>query len=144
MLVAGVGALLLLAAAQPAWAGTEVSIQVTVVHASHAGKRVDPALKDLQRQLEDFGFTSYVLEDQRKLTLKLKAPGEVPLPGGRVLTVTPVAREPDGRLKIRVAIGPKKILDTTVIVEPGGTFIIGGPKYEGGVLMIAVSHLAAR
>ena len=133
---------LLLPWAHPAAAQEKVEIRVTVVHATHQGTQVDAALEDLKRQLHDFGFTSYRLKEQKTLGLGMKEKGTVPLPDTRVLEVTPLAREPDGRLKIQVTIGPKKILDTTVIVEPGGTFIIGGPKYEGGVLMIAVTQLA--
>jgi hypothetical protein len=59
--------------------------------------------------------------------------------GGRRLKVTLLSKD-DARAKVRVEISGDdgKLLDTTVSINRGGTFIVAGPKYKDGILMLPI------
>ena len=57
--------------------------------------------------------------------------------GERRLTVTVVERD-TARARVRVEIvkDDNRLLDTTVSINRDGTFIVAGPKYGDGILML--------
>ncbi len=121
-------------------AGGSVTVRVTVIHASKKGHKVDARLRSLKRQLSSFAFTSYQLVGQHSVSVGFGQTGKVTLPGGRALQVVPQRRDPDGKLRVRLVI--KGLVDTTYAIAQGGTLIIGGPPYQGGVLILAVTQTA--
>lgn len=123
-----------------AHAGGSVTVRVTVIHASKKGHKVDARLRGLKRQLASFAFTSYKLLSQRSVSVGFGQTGKVSLPGGRVLKVVPERRDKGGKLKVRLTIA--HLVDTTYAIAQGGTLIIGGPRYKGGVLILAVTQTA--
>jgi len=134
------GALLLLPlllAAGPALAGPPAArIEVWVIHASRQGDEVDPRLAPLKRQLKGFSFSAYQLIERRIESVPAGAALEMALPGERTLKITPEGHE-EGRRRVRLEI--PGLVNTTYLVDQGGTLIVGGPKHQGGNLILAVA-----
>jgi hypothetical protein len=114
-----------------------VTIEVQVVHASDSADGVDPRLKSLASSLRYLKFKGYRLLSAPSATLKAGADASFPLEGGRELSVTLVERD-DARARVRVRIvrGAERMLDTTVSINRDGTFIVAGPAYEDGILVL--------
>ena len=123
-------------AAAPIPAG-RVTIEVQVVHASDSADGVDPRLKSLASSLRYLKFKGYKLLSAPSATLSAGADASFPLEGGRELSVTLVERD-DARARVRVRIvrGAERMLDTTVSINRDGTFIVAGPAYEAGILVL--------
>jgi len=121
-------------------AASDFRLTVHVIHASKKAGPVDPRLKQLEGQLRAFAFVSYRLHSAQQLTLKAGQKGVVSLPESRSLELTPLGREAAGKLKVRLSIA--KVVDATYLVSDGGTLIVGGPKHEDGVLILAITQSA--
>ncbi len=119
-----------------------VRVEVTVIHASNDGDEVDPRLEDLKRQLSSFDFSAFRLLDTHVRTLALAETGEFSLPGDRLLTITPRSRDQEGRLRVHLSIGG--VIDTTYTIAEGASLIVGGPRHDGGHLILAVNQTSAR
>jgi hypothetical protein len=135
--------LLLLAAitvSAPARSQSSVSLTVQVIHASNAGTSVDPALAKIRAQLGSMKYSSYKLLETRPFSTALGAKHAMPLPGGRTLDLYPFGLS-GGSLELLVTItdGSKRLLDTTFRLSNNGTILVGGPAYNDGVLLVAIS-----
>lgn len=119
-----------------------VDVRVYVIHASNEGDEIDPRLEDLRRQLEVFQFSFFRLLDVHARTLPFGSAAAIALPGERTLSIVPQRHDSEGRLRLRLKIGD--IIDTTYTIAEGGTLIVGGPRHDGGHLILAVNQNAAR
>ena len=72
--------------------------------------------------------------------LAMKETGVVPLPGDRVLKVTP-RRIAGNRVELKLVILKKKrqIFQTVIQLLNHGNIIVGGPKYKNGYLLFNIS-----
>src|SRR5687767_4178946 len=103
-----------------AHASDAVQIRVTVVHATQSpAAGVDPRLADLRDRLKPFAFNSFRQLDDRQFTLSFKSPAQMPVPGGRELTITPKQIDKSGKIRVRLQLS--QLLDTTYSIERGGT-----------------------
>ncbi|MDF1566123.1 MAG: hypothetical protein P1V51_24035 [Deltaproteobacteria bacterium] len=123
-----------------ALAQEEVKVTVHVIHASKKKGKVDERLAQLEKELTDFGFKSYILLRAQEMKLPLATSGQVELPGDRRLVVTPLSRDEDGKLKLQVVI--EGVVDTTINIKDGASILFGGLKHEGGRLMVAITQSA--
>lgn len=114
-----------------------LTITVHVIHASKHGNQVDARLESLKKDLSVFGFTTYELITVASHQVGVGEKFEVALPGGRKLEITPKTRT---REKVRFQAKIDGLLNTIYGIDSGGTLIIGGPKHEDGVLVIAITH----
>lgn len=126
--------------AAAAWGQSAVNLNVQVIHASHTGKVVDPALAKIRSQLGSFKYTNYALLDTRLFSTAIGAKHALLLPGGKTLDLYPYGVS-GGSLELLVTItdGAKRVLDTTFRLSNGGTILVGGPTYGDGVLIVAIS-----
>ena len=87
-----------------------------------------------------FKYSSYQLINTDKMRLGLNQTGSSPLPGKRVLKVTPL-RIMEKRVEMRLVILRKKkqLFQTVVQLLNGGSIIVGGPKHNGGYLLFKIS-----
>lgn len=131
--------------ASPAAPSSEVSagkvnVVVSVVFATNAHNRVDPRLNDLTRHLSHLRYTGYELLNTQSLSLSQDKAQSFTLEGGRKLTVTLLGRDDNkARLRVEIAGGSGKLLDTTLSVNRNGTFIVAGPKHKDGILVLPLS-----
>ena len=97
----------------------------------------DPELKPLAASLKYLKFKGYKLLSAPSAALKPGQESSFPLEGNRTLTVKLVDHD-DARARVRVAIakGDEKLLDSTVSINRDGTFIVAGPKFKDGILVL--------
>lgn len=139
---------LLLSLASPAFAGDPapaaaapaaqtVTIKVLVVHATDSQSGTDPQLKALAPSFQHLKYNGYKLLSSDSKPIEVGGSAAFPIEGGRKVKVSLLSVD-DTRAKVRVEITNKdgKLLDTTVSINRDGTFIVAGPKYEDGILVL--------
>jgi hypothetical protein len=120
-----------------------VEVRVIEGERSKAGERGDPVidkrLSGLARDLATLPFKSFALKDaQTSLVqdgerISLEIPGTSK--GKRFLVVAAHGRQAGGKLRFSLGIEAMKF-DTLVAVPDGGTIIVGGPRGEGGRVVL--------
>jgi hypothetical protein len=122
----------------------DVMIHINSVLALDVDEPVDPQLKELQRKLQLlFPFKAYHLESRRDAETRCGKMIEFTLPGGRILHVQP--REIDGDMigmELVLFEGARPMMTTDVKLRNNGTLILGGPRYQQGMLIISVGATA--
>ncbi len=126
-----------LAEDRPAAAPGKVAITLLVVHATDAQTGVDPRLQSLATSFRYFKYAGYRLLATHTADVASGADASFTIEGGRKVTVTLLSRD-DARARVRVEMSNAegKQLDTTVSINRDGTFIVAGPKYKDGILML--------
>jgi len=140
LLIVGIVGTLFIATLSSVALGKEVGIGVRVILASHEEKAMDTRLQDIQKNLDTLNYSSYQLLQERSFLLAQGQSGQLPLAGNKELYVK-LLHEEGGTAEIAVEIlqGGKGIFKTTAKLKEGGTLLIGGPKYEEGVLILAIA-----
>ena len=121
--------------------GNKVTVGMMVVHATDAHSNVDQRLGSLTRYLSHMRFTGYELLETRSVQLGPNGTESFTIQGGREVTITLLSRD-DNRVRMRVQIlagKGGKLLDTTLSVNRNGTFIVAGPKYNQGILVLPLT-----
>ena len=119
----------------------QVQVSMWVVHATDAHTRVDPRLGNLTRYFSHMRFTGYELLGTNDATLGPNDSKTFSIQGGREVTITLLSQD-DNRVRMRVQMTAgreSKLLDTTLTINRNGTFIVAGPKYEGGILVLPLT-----
>lgn len=121
------------------------SVQITIksIGASKQGNDFDARLAPLEKQLKALNYRSYRLLKDETQTARWQGNANFEIPGGRLLTVRPqeVANNKLG-LRVQLKQGDKPQLETTVRMNNGGNFLLGGPPHENGVLVLSISASA--
>jgi hypothetical protein len=114
-----------------------VSITMLVVHATDSERGVDPRLESLASSFRYFKYAGYRLLSTQQADVSEGGDANFTLEGGRKVQVTLISKD-DARARVRVQItnAEGKLLDTTVSINRDGTFIVAGPKYKDGILML--------
>lgn len=117
-----------------------VEVRIRGVFASNTEQTFDQRLATLRQQFDTlFPYTSYrLIKEERRMVAWGRQAG-FDLPGGRYLLVIP--REfKDGRISMKLMLveGSKPLFDTVVGLRNQGTFLVGGPRHQDGVLIIAI------
>ncbi len=115
----------------------KVTISVQVVHATDSQEGIDPRLEALARSFRYFKYKGYRLLSTEQQAMAPGGNATFAIAGERRLTVTVVERD-TARARVRVEIvkDDNRLLDTTVSINRDGTFIVAGPKYGDGILML--------
>ncbi len=114
-----------------------VAITMLVVHATDSERGIDPRLESLAGSFRYFKYAGYRLLSTQKADVAEGGDASFSIEGGRTVQVTLISKD-DARARVRVQItnAEGKLLDTTVSINRGGTFIVAGPKYKDGILML--------
>ena len=118
-----------------------VDLRVHVIHATDAHTQIDPRLEKLQRYLRHLRYTGYDLLETKKVPLSARGSQSFSIAGDRKVTVELLSKDAKkARLRVKI-IGRKgqKLLDTTLSVPRNGTFIVAGPKFKGGILVLPLT-----
>jgi hypothetical protein len=128
-----------------AWAGeaearpssSKTKITVSVVHATDSESGIDPRLESLAGQFRYFKYKGYRLLSTQTADLSSGGDHTFTIEGERRMTVTLVERD-DKHARVRVEIDGKKgkLIDTTVKINRDGTFMVAGPAYKDGILIL--------
>ena len=119
---------------------TGVEIRIGAVFASNTEQSFDQRLATMRRQFDTlFPYTSYRLIKEELRTVTWGRQAGFDLPGGRYLLVIPREYK-DGRVSMKLMLveGSRPLFDTVVSLRNQGTFLIGGPRHQDGVLIIAI------
>ena len=125
----------------PAEASDGINIMVKTILASNQSEQVDaqckPFIKDLQPV---FRYSSYKCLRESEMILNMGNTGKAPLPGSRMMHITPIEQKGD-RVKLRLEIfkKDKQVFQTVVQLLNGGTLTVGGPNHDDGVLLFNIS-----
>lgn len=118
---------------------SKVSLQVLVVHATDSVTGVDPRIKGLESSFRYFKYKGYKLLATENEEVETNETATFSIAGDRKVKVTLMSvDEARAKLHVEILSGATKLFDTTVNINRGGTFIISGPKYEDGILMLPV------
>lgn len=122
----------------------DVVIHMKSVLATDIDEPVDPQLKELQNKLKLlFNFKAYHLESHRDAETQCGKMVEFTLQAGHILHVQP--REIDGDMidmEVVLFDGAKPMLITDFKLHNGGTLLLGGPRYQNGMLIVTVGASA--
>jgi hypothetical protein len=125
-------------AALVAHAQETVELDVGTVLATNAGNQIDEELASIRGQLERlFQYTSYRLMKQEQSDVSCGKPATFEIPGGRRLLVM-AKNVRGGRVALNVALTKDRhvLMRTDLTLGRRGTIMVGGPRYENGVLII--------
>jgi hypothetical protein len=117
-----------------------VEVRIGAVFASNTEQTFDQRLATLRRQFDTlFPYTSYRLIKEERRTVAWGRQAGFDLPGGRYLLVIPREYK-DGRISMKLMLveGSRPLFDTVVGLRNQGTFLVGGPRHQDGVLIIAI------
>lgn len=122
-----------------------VEIRVDSMEASDTNEGIDPRLgHPMTRRLQGlFNYSSYRLLRHQNNRTKCGEILEFTLPGGRILHVQP--REVDGdmiALELNLFEGARPMMMTDFKLRNNGILVIGGPRYEQGMLIISIGASA--
>jgi hypothetical protein len=124
-----------------AFAQERVALEVGTVLATSSSVHIDAQLSTVRGQLErlfiDKGYTSYRLVKQEKSEVSCGNPARFDIPGGRHLEV--MAKDTrGGRVSLNLALMKDRhtLMRTDLTLGKRGTIMVGGPRYEDGVLII--------
>lgn len=116
-----------------------VQVKIGAILASNQGEEFDARLKPLEKQLKLMKYRSYRLLKEESQKVQRKGNATFDIPGGRSLVVTP-QESGSKQLALRVHLqqAGKPLIDTTVRLNSGDNFLLGGPPHEGGALVISI------
>jgi hypothetical protein len=120
-----------------------VRVKIGTILASNQNDEIDPKLNAMKNQLKVMKYRSYRLLKEETQDVPWQGNAAFDIPGGRSLVVTPQEfRNKQLALKVRLQQGDKPVVDTTVRLNNGGNFLLGGPPHEGGALVLSISATA--
>jgi hypothetical protein len=120
-----------------------VRVKIGTILANNQSDEIDPKLNAMRNQLKVMKYRSYRLLKEETQNVPWQGNAAFDIPGGRSLVVTPQEfRNKQLALKVRLQQGDKPVVDTTVRLNNGGNFLLGGPPHEGGALVLSISATA--
>jgi hypothetical protein len=120
-----------------------VRVKIGTILANNQSDEIDSKLNAMKNQLKVMKYRSYRLLKEETQSVPWQGNAAFDIPGGRSLVVTPQEfRNKQLALKVRLLQGDKPVVDTTVRLNNGGNFLLGGPPHEGGALVLSISATA--
>ena len=121
---------------------SQFNITVTTILASHGKGGVDPRIGGQIKELQAaFRYASYRLINKTQQRLAVGQTGRAPLPGGRVLAITPQGVAGNrGQLKLAVFKNGQPTFQTEIRLINRGRIIVGGPQHRQGVIIFIISN----
>ena len=130
---------------RPAAAKDDQKLEVIVreIVANDSDQGLDSRLGDIGRDLKKMAYTTYRLEQTHNNLLEGNQESKVTLLGKNELLLVSEGEE-EGKVRLRVKFSPsdkkqRSFFESTLRIPNGGTFIIGGPAYGDGVLILALT-----
>lgn len=135
-------------ASQPASAPTaSADLKIRVIYGHSKSTTLDPKLNDLFGSLKNLTYTAYEQKAEQSLKVTVGgAPQSYATPFGRHIVISATAAKKKGKVdQINVQLEiPELKFKTKAWISAGATLVIGGPKFEEGVLLFAVGAAAIK
>jgi hypothetical protein len=124
--------------AQPA--AKAVYVYIDSVMAADTNEGTDPRLGGMDKKLRGlFGFSTYSLIGHNEGETDCGKMIAFTLPGGKILHVQPRAIDQDMiAMEIVLFDGTRPMMTTDLKLKNNGTLIVGGPRYEQGMMIISI------
>ncbi|MBN1334449.1 MAG: hypothetical protein JXB39_00655 [Deltaproteobacteria bacterium] len=115
----------------------KVKVTLLEVAATDSHSGVDPRLAPFSRHLTFLRYKGYDLLDTHRFELSSGGQEDLAITGGRRVQVGLLNRTAQhAQFRIQITSQRGKLLDTTLSVNRNGTFIVAGPKYQDGILIL--------
>jgi hypothetical protein len=121
---------------------SKVSVEIMVVHASNKYDRTDAALAPVMKHLRflQAQYSGFKLLSKESRPVAVGGEHTFSVVGGRRVKVNVVERNPSQvKVRIRMFNESGAMLDTTVSIHRNKSFMVGGPKYDDGVLILPLT-----
>jgi hypothetical protein len=117
-----------------------VSVYVDSVLAADTNEGMDARLAPLGKKLQGlFSFTTYSLVSHQDGQTECGKMIAFMLPGGKILHIQPRAIDGDMiAMEIVLFDGTRPMMTTDLKLKNKGTLIVGGPRYDRGMLIISI------
>ena len=117
-----------------------VNVYVDSVMAADTNEGTDPRLAPMGQKLRGlFGFSTYSLIGHNEGETDCGKMIAFTLPGGKILHVQPHAIDGDMiAMEIVLFDGTRPMMTTDLKLKNNGTLIVGGPRYEQGMMIISI------
>jgi hypothetical protein len=118
----------------------QVTVYVDSVLAADTNEGTDPRLVPMFPKLHGlFSFTTYALVSHLEGETECGKMIAFALPGGKILHVMPRAIDGDMiAMEIVLFDGTRPMMTTDLKLKNNGTLIVGGPRYEQGMMIISI------
>ena len=118
-----------------------VEVELKVIHGTSSHKNIDPRVKDLMPHLKNYRFTGFKLLKSETAMIPDNEMKHFEISRGKSVTVRVLSHDSrKARLEVEVhGAKRRKLLDTRLVVNRSGTFIVAGPKYDSGILFLPLS-----
>jgi hypothetical protein len=118
----------------------QVTVYIDTVLAADTHAGVDKRLVPLMPKLNGlFSFSTYSLVSHQEGETECGKMIAFMIPGGKVLHVQPRAIDGDMiAMEIVLFDGPRPMMTTDLKLKNGGTLIVGGPRYERGMMFMSI------
>jgi hypothetical protein len=118
----------------------QVNVYIDSVMAADTNEGTDPRLAPMGQKLRGlFGFSTYSLIGHNEGQTDCGKMIAFTLPGGKILHVQPRAIDGDMiAMEIVLFDGTRPMMTTDLKLKNNGTLIVGGPRYEQGMMIISI------
>jgi hypothetical protein len=121
-------------------AKSQVDVKIDSVLAADTNQGCDKQLSWLKHRLiRLFRFSTYHLVQHRETHTGFGQTATFELPGGRILHIEPMGM--DGQMiqmEVMLFQGEEPMMTTDLKIMNHGIFMVGGPRYERGTLIISI------
>jgi hypothetical protein len=116
-----------------------VQVRVWSVHATKQGNGMDERLGRVAKHLKVLDYSGFELLQKDSSGIPVKGAKKFPVAGGRTVRVSILSQnEKRARVRVQVSSAKGTLLDTTVSIRRNGFFIVAGPRYKGGILVLPI------
>src|SRR5579863_7970411 len=117
-----------------------VTVYIDTVMAADTHEGVDKRLVPMMPKLHGlFSFTTYSLVNHQEGETECGKMIAFTIPGGKILHVQPRAIDGDMiAMEIVLFDGTRPMMTTDLKLKNGGTLIVGGPRYEQGMMFMSI------
>jgi hypothetical protein len=119
---------------------SQVDVKIDSVLAADTNQGCDKQLSWLKHRLiRLFHFSTYHLVQHRESHTGFGQTAIFELPGGRILHIEPMGMD-GGMIRMEVMLfqGEEPMMTTDLKIMNHGIFMVGGPRYERGTLIISI------
>lgn len=131
---------LLLSYPASSFAFKSINTKVELIKASKNSSTVDPQLESLVDEISPvLNYTGFTFIKKSEQDLKPGQSSEIFLSSNKILKLTFEGFEDkQGRLLVEILDNKKKVFHTVLLLVDKGFILLGGPKYEDGLMLLRI------
>lgn len=116
-----------------------VQVRVWSVHATNQKTVMGDGLERVAKHLKNLNYSGFELLRKDSAGISVKGARRFAIEGDRTVRVSILSQnEQRARVRVQVKSEEGTLLDTTVSIRRNGFFIVAGPRYKGGILVLPI------